>query len=222
LINLLSSKKDLYLFVFNIKFQGYILENQFSAVLVDDEGNEIPNLAEIVLDIKKFQDYLVFDRGIPSKAQLDPNLLEQLTQKAKNLVKWKTSQWKKEIKALNAKIFDIETSKKEKIFSYKRRVLSFRQESLRQKLEKKKSQRPTERQLLNIKNIDDRNKKQERLDKIENLKEELQFLKKNISSIDKELDDLAFEYEDLKKEMDKRNIAKYYTNLSSFAIIQIK
>ncbi|MBA7690758.1 hypothetical protein ES703_99290 [subsurface metagenome] len=175
-----------------------------------------------MLDIKKFQDYLVFDRGIPSKAQLDPNLLEQLTQKAKNLVKWKTSQWKKEIKALNAKIFDIETSKKEKIFSYKRRVLSFRQESLRQKLEKKKSQRPTERQLLNIKNIDDRNKKQERLDKIENLKEEIQFLKKNISSIDKELDDLAFEYEDLKKEMDKRNIAKYYTNLSSFAIIQIK
>ncbi len=222
LINLLSSKKDLYLFVFNIKFQGYILENQFSAVIVDNKGNEIPDLADIVLDIKRFQDYLVSDLDIPYKAQLDLSFLEQLTQKAKNLVKWKTSQWKKEIKALNAKIFDIETSKKEKIFSYKRRVLSFRQESLRQKLEKKKSQSPTERQLLNIKNIDDRNKKQERLDKIENLKEELQFLKKNISSIDKKLDDLAFEYEDLKKEMDKRNIAKYYTNLSSFAIIQIK
>jgi len=70
--------------------------------------------------------------------------------------------------------------------------------------------------------MDDRIKKQERLDKIENLKEELQFIKKNISSINKKLDDLAFEYEDLKKEMDKRNIAKYYTNLSSFAIIQIK
>ena len=42
-----------------------------------------------------------------------------------------------------------------------------------------------------------------------------------MSSIDKKLDDLAFEYEDLKKEMDKRNIAKYYTNLSSFAIIKL-
>jgi len=171
--------------------------------------------------IKRLQDYLVSDLDNPYKAQLDPNFLEQLTQKAKKLVKWKTSQWKKEITALNAKIFNIETSKKEKIFSYKKRVLNFKQESLRQKLEKKKSQRPTERQILNIKNIDDKTKKQERLDKIESLKEELQFLEKNISSVDKKLDDLAFEYDDLKKEMDKRNIAKYYTNLRSFAIIQV-
>ena len=87
---------------------------------------------------------------------------------------------------------------------------------------KKESKKPTERQLLNIRNLDDEQRKQERLDNIKKLKEEIQFLEKDIAKVEKKIDDLAFDYDDLKKDMTKRNRAKYYTNLSACAIIKLK
>ena len=48
----------------------------------------------------------------------------------------------------------------------------------------------------------------------------IMYIKKDIQSVKRKLDDLSFEYEDLKKEMHKRNLAKFYTNLNSFAIIR--
>jgi len=60
------------------------------------------------------------------------------------------------------------------------------------------------------------------LDKIDKLKEEIRFLEKDIVKVEKKLDDLAFEFEDLKKEMSKRNRAKYYTNLNACAILRVK
>jgi hypothetical protein len=89
-------------------------------------------------------------------------------------------------------------------------------------LEKKESKKPTERQLLNIRNLDDEQRKQERLDKIKKLNEEIHFLEKDIAKVDKKLDDLAFDYDDLKRDMAKRNRAKYYTNLSACAILHFK
>jgi len=222
LISYFSSGKDLYLFVFNIKYQGYILENQYSAISVDNRGNEIPDLADVVLDIENFQDLIAIEDVDNSISHLDLNFLDHLTQKAKNIAKWKTSQWKNEIKALNAKIFKIETKKKEKIYTYNKRLLTFKLESLKLKLEKKESKKPTERQLLNIKSIEDKQKRQERLDKIDKLKEDIRFLEKDIAKVEKKLDDLAFDYDDLKREMNKRNRAKYYTNLSACAILRVK
>jgi hypothetical protein len=222
LISYFSSGKDLYLFVFNIKYQGYILENQYSAISVDNRGNEIPDLADFVLDIENFQDLIIVEDMDDSISHLDLNFLDHLTQKAKNIAKWKTSQWKNEIKALNAKIFKIETKKKEKIYMYNKRLLTFKSESLKLKLEKKESKKPTERQLVNIKSIEDLQKRQERLDKIDKLKEEIRFLEKDVVKVEKKLDDLAFEFDDLKKEMSKRNRAKYYTNLNACAILRVK
>ena len=222
LVSYFSPGKDLYLFVFNIKYQGYILENQYSAISVDNLGNEIPDLADFVLDIENFQDLIVIEDMDNSISHLDLNFLDNLTEKAKNIAKWKSSQWKNEIKALNAKIFKIETNKKEKIYTYNKRLLTFKLESLKLKLEKKESKKPTERQLVNIKSIEDRQKRQERLDKIDKLKEEIRFLEKDIVKVEKKIDELAFEFDDLKKEMSKRNRAKYYTNLNACAILRLK
>ena len=222
LISLFSAGNEFYLFIFNVKFQGYIIENQYSAVVVDDKGNEVLDLADFVLDINNFQELIVFKDNTSQESDLNLNFLDQLTQKAKNLVKWKTSQWKNEIKALNAKIFKIETKKKEKIFAYNKRLLNFKLESLKQKLEKKEGKKPTERQLLNIKSLDDKQRRQERLDKIDKLKEEIRFLEKDIVKVGKKLDDLAFDYDDLKSDMSKRNRAKYYTNLGACAILRLK
>ena len=93
---------------------------------------------------------------------------------------------------------------------------------MKQKLEKKKGKKPTERQLLNIKSLDDKQRRQERLDLIDKLKEEIRFLEKDIVKVRKKLDDLAFEFDDLKRDMSKRNRAKYYTNLNACAILHIK
>ncbi|GAJ16615.1 unnamed protein product, partial [marine sediment metagenome] len=74
--------------------------------------------------------------------------------------------------------------------------------------------------LLNIKNIDDPQKRQERLDEINKLKEEIHFLEQDIAKVEKKLDDLSFDYDDLKTDMSKRNLAKFYTNLDAFAIVR--
>ena len=216
----LLSQNQIYLFIFVIKFQGYILENQYSAVVIDKNGRELENLADEILDINAFEKLYDFRDENYNENDIDLTFIENLREKAKSLVKWKTSQWKTEIKALNDKIYEIEQSKKEKIFTYNKKLLTFKLESLRLKLEKKESKKPTERQLLNIKNIDDPQKKEERLDKINNLKEEIRFLEKDIVKVEKKLDDLAFDYNDLKTDMRKRNLAKFYTNLDAFAIIR--
>ena len=216
-----SSHKELYLFIFNIKYQGYILENRFSAVVVDQRGKEVPELADYILDINTFQNTIVLNEDKPNFSHMNLDFLNQLTQKAKNIVKWKTSQWKKEIKALNAKIFKIETKKKEKVFAHNKRLLTFKLESLKLQLERKENKKPTKRQLLNIQSLEDVKKKQERLDQIAKLEEEIRFLEKDIAKVKKKLDDLSFDYEDLKRDLIKRNRAKYYTNLSACAILRL-
>ena len=181
----LVSQNKIYLFIFVIKFQGYILENQYSAVVIDKNGRELENLADIILDINAFEKLYDFRNENFIEIDIDITFIENLRKKAKSLVKWKTSQWKTEIKALNDKIFVIEQRKKEKIFTHNKKLLALKLESLKLKLEKKESKKPTERQLLNIKSIGDQQKRQERLDKINNIKEEIRFLEKDIVKVEK-------------------------------------
>jgi len=218
--NTLGSQNQIYLFIFVIKFQGYILENQYSAVVIDKNGRELENLTDIILDINAFEKLYDFRNESFIENDINITFIEDLRKKAKSLVKWKTSQWKTEIKALNDKIFEVEQRKKEKIFAHNKKLLALKLESLKLKLEKKESKKPTERQLLNIKSIDDPQKRQERLDKINNIKEEIRFLEKDIAKVKIKLDNLAFDYNDLKTDMDKRNLAKFYTNLDAFAIVR--
>ena len=215
----LVSQNQIYLFIFVIKFQGYILENQYSAVVIDNNGKELENLADIILDINTSEKLYDFRNESFIENDINITFIENLRKKAKSIVKWKTSQWKNEIKALNNKIFEVEQRKKEKIFAHNKKLLSLKLESLKLKLEKKESKKPTERQLLNIKSIDDPQKRQERLDKINNIKEEISFLEKDIAKVKIKLDNLAFDYNDLKTDMNKRNLAKFYTNLDAFAEI---
>jgi len=216
----LVSQNQIYLFIFVIKFQGYILENQYSAVVIDKNGRELENLADIILDINTFENLYDFRNESFIENDINITFIENLRKKAKSVVKWKTSQWKTEIKALNDKIFNIEQRKKEKIFAHNKKLLAIKLKSLKLKLEKKEKRKPTERQLLNIKSIVDSQKKQERLDSITKLKEEIRFLEKDIASVEKKIDSLAFDYNDLQTDMKKRNLAKFYTNLDAFAIIR--
>ncbi|MFX0008822.1 MAG: DEAD/DEAH box helicase, partial [Candidatus Hermodarchaeota archaeon] len=94
-----------YLFIFNVKFQGYILENQYSAIILDNQGNELINLAEILLDINTTLTLFDFEGTSSTVPPSNPYLLEELRKNAKNKVKIKTSKWKREVKALNKKIF---------------------------------------------------------------------------------------------------------------------
>ena len=213
-------KEELYLFIFTIKFQGYIIENQISAVLVDQNGNELEKLTDFILNIENFEKIFNFN-DLNHEIDLNYKDIDTLSKTAKKIVKSKTSLWKNEIKILNDKIFDLERSKKEKIYAHKRNVLFFKLDSLKQRLERKRNSRPTERQLQNINKMSDETKKQERLDKIQKLEEEIMFIERDIQNVEKKIDDLSFEFEDLKQEMIKKNLAKFYTNLFSFAVIKL-
>ncbi len=216
----LAHQKEFYLFVFSVKFQGYIIENQILSVLMDKNGNEMKKLQDFVLNIENYDK--VFEFSEQSKnLEKSVDLISNLQAKAKKIVKSKTSIWKKEIKELNDKIFTIEREKKKKMYAYNRRVLNFKLESVHQRLERNINKKPTNRQLQNINNLQDEVKKQERLQGIKRLQEEIRFDERDIKRIEKTLDDLSFEYEDLKNEMIRRNLAKFYTNVLSFAIIQL-
>ena len=213
--------KVLFLFIFSVKFQGYIIENQISAIIVDQNGNTFEKLAEFILDIKNFDIIYQFSDEIEG-IKLNPNLINQIQQKAEEVITLKSNPWKQEIKTLNDKIYTQEKKKKKRIFAHNKKILKSKIEILKQKLERKESQKPSEKQLRNIKFLTDQAKKQERMNKIEKLKEEINFLKNDINLIEKKLDDLSFEFEDLKNEMIRRNRSKYYTNLISFALIKLE
>ncbi|MGB5912401.1 MAG: helicase-related protein [Promethearchaeia archaeon] len=217
----LNSTREVYILIFNVKFQGYIIENQYIAIAVDKIGNEIGSLADFILDIENFHKIFEFKIQNSELPQLKQDFMESIIQKAKSIVKRKTSIWKQEIKALNDKIFTLERNKKEKIYQYKGRALNLKIEGLMRKLEKKERQRPTERQLRNISNLTDEGGKEEKKRKVKQLEEDIRFLNKDIKLTEKKIDDLSFEYEDIKKEMIKRNLAKFYTNLDAFAIIRL-
>ncbi|MFX0154985.1 MAG: SNF2-related protein [Candidatus Hodarchaeota archaeon] len=216
----LTQENELYLFVFSVKFQGYIIENQILTTVVDRNGNEIENLADTILDINSFNKMFLFNQN-EKKANIDYTNINILQQRAKKKIKLKTSNWKREIKILNEKIFNQEKKKKDKIFSHKRRILNLKLESINRTLERNEIKRPSTRQLQNIEKITNMAKKQERLDYFKKLEEEIKFIKKDLQVIEKKLDDLAYEYEDLKNDMNKRNLSKFYTNLLSFAILKI-
>ena len=213
-------QNDLYLFIFSVKFQGFIIESQINAIVVDKNGNEFEKFADFILDINNYHKIFQFNNFI-EEINLDSNLINLIQQKAKKSLKSKISLWKKEIKTLNDKIFSQEKKKKEKIYAHKRKVLNIKFESLKQKLTRSKNQRPSERQLHKIKNSTNLPKKQERMYKIEKLEEEIKFLTSDIKLIEKKLDDLSFEFEDLKNEMIKRSLSKYYIKVLSFALIKL-
>ena len=153
--NLASIKEyEIFIFIFNIKFQGYIIENQISAIAVDKYGNELENFADKILDIRNLNDIYEIDNDVKN-FNLDYSQISDLKQKAKNIIKLKTSIWKKEIKLLNDKIYNQEKKKKEKIYSHKRRTLQLKLESLNKSLERNQNNRPTARQLHNIEKISD-------------------------------------------------------------------
>ena len=50
----ITQYKELYLFIFEIKFQGYIIETQISAIVIDDKGNQLEDMAEFILNIENY------------------------------------------------------------------------------------------------------------------------------------------------------------------------
>ncbi len=212
--------EELYLFIFSVKYQGYIIENQISAIVLDKNGNEIKDFADFFLDIKNYNKLFAPDDSIKD-INLISSLIYNLHQVAQNKIKVKNKLWKEEIKTLNEKIYSQEKKKKEKIFAHNRKTLRLKVEMIKQKLERKESQEPTERKRLNIKNLTDQARKQEKIKKIEKLHEEIKFLKRDKKLNEKKLDDLSFEFEDLKNEMIRRNKSKFLTNMLSFALVNL-
>ena len=216
----LAAKKEFYLFIFVVKFQGYIIESQILSIILDKEGTELDNFESTLFDIQSYDKLFQFGRG-KEELNLDLDLILNLKNSAKRIVKSKTSRWKGEVKRLNDKIYDSERVKKKKMYENNKKTLTLRIGSLKQRLEQKEKNKPTQRQLQNINSLKDEERKKQRLQDIQDLEEEIRFIKKDITVITKKLDDLAFEHEDLTNEMKRRNLAKFYTNLLSFAFIRI-
>ncbi len=211
---------ELYLFVFQIKFQGFIVETEISAIITDERGNEVEGLADHLLNIKNCREFVSFEET-HQNSEFNANIIDQLSQRAKSLAKKKVSNWKGEIRKLNEKIFGVEQTKRENLYIFNKKALSAKREVLSQKLNKKVQSRPTEKQHQNISKIEDPEKKKERLERIQQLEEEIAFIQKDLTKIDKKMDDLSFAYEDKLNDLKKRNIAKFYTNLQSVAVIKL-
>lgn len=216
----LNQQENLYLLIFSVKFQGYIIENQLFSIVVDKNGNEIENLADFVLNIENYEEIFEFSKNMKN-INMNSSLFNEIHQMAKKIVKSQSTIWKNEVRRLNDEIFTLERSKKERIYSYKRRVLNLKIELLKQRIERQKNKKPTKRQLQNIHKITDENRKQERLKLIQQLEEDIKFLEKDLQVAEKKIDDLAFEFEDMKNEMIRKNLAKFYTNLYSVALINL-
>jgi hypothetical protein len=217
----ISNHQYFYLFIFTVKFQGYIIENQILTVLLDKDGKEYKAFQDFVLNIENYDKIFNFEAN-PELPYTIFDSISHLQSKAKKIVKSRTSIWKKEIRELNDKIFNIERNKKEKLYKYNRNALNLKVESLNKRLERNQNKLPTKRQLQNINSLKDESRKQERLQNIQKLEEEIREIERDISLIEKKFDELSFEHEDLKNEMKRRNLSKFYTNLLSFAVLRLE
>jgi SNF2 family DNA or RNA helicase len=217
----LKNIENLYLGILRTKFQGFLIEENLVPVILDENGNQIHQLEDLILEIKNFEKFFHFSSD--EKRDLDVNKfnLKVLTERVEQLAKTMNKEWRKEIFHLNSNIYRFEREKKRKIYNYKKEILKRKVETLRDKLIRKKSQRPSERQIKNINQLDDEKKKQERLKKIEQIEEDITFLRKDIDLTRRKLDDLEFFYEDQKKDMKKRNAHTYFTELIGFALIRV-
>ena len=213
--------ESLHLFIFSVKFQGYLIENQIIAILLDENGKPYDQLKDVLLNITNYDKISKKPLTLPNISLPKDAKYRSLVSKAKTNVKTKTSLWKTQVKNLNQKVFQTEVNKKEKIYTYKKKVLTERIQKVQKELERKNSLKPTTRQLRNIQNLEDESRKREKLEDIERLKEQIFILEEDLHKIQKKRDDLAFEYQDIKKDLQKRNQAKFYTNLIAYAIIQI-
>jgi SNF2 family DNA or RNA helicase len=216
--DLVKPSRELYLFIFKVKFQGFIIENQITTVLMDQNGNVFPDLADYILNIKNFD---IFDfQQEDFRVHIDRNKMNEKINQAKEYIQKLNLTWKRDVQRLNNKLYTQEKEKKEKIYKHKKNVLNLKIKNLKKRLNKKISQRPSERQQQNIANLKDEKKKKERIEYYEHLEETIRFLEKDISKSIRKLDDLQFEYQDLKEDMKKRNQAKFFTKLISTAQIE--
>ncbi len=215
-----SQQSELFLFIFSIKFQSFIIEKQICAIIVDMNGKEVEKLADFILKFDNYKRIFLNTNSI-EKFNFSEDLIKNLLQKAKKVIIAQTTKWKNEIKALNDKIFTQEKKKKEKIYQHNRKLFALKIDKLKLKLERKINQKPSKKQLKNTNNLTDFIKKQERMNKYKKLEEDIKFLNKYIQSIQKKLDDLSFEYEDRKNDLRKRAQSKYYINLLSYALIKL-
>ncbi|MHA2131472.1 MAG: DEAD/DEAH box helicase, partial [Promethearchaeota archaeon] len=91
----LIEQSELYLFIFAVKFQGYILENQVLPIVVDKGGYELKDVENLVLEIANYNTIFNFaiDTSLITK---NTDMISQLHEKVKKIVKKKTSIWKNE------------------------------------------------------------------------------------------------------------------------------
>lgn len=58
-----TTGNDFFLFIFVVKFQGYIIESQILSVVLNKEGNELENLESIVFDIENYDKIFQFPQS---------------------------------------------------------------------------------------------------------------------------------------------------------------
>ncbi|MBD3212940.1 MAG: hypothetical protein GF311_10060 [Candidatus Lokiarchaeota archaeon] len=217
----IKNAENLYLGILRTKFQGFLIEENLVPVIFDENGTQIYQLEEIILNIKNFEKHFHFNSEKEPDISVSVPNLKFLTERIEQLAKKMNKEWRKEIFRLNTKVYRFEREKKKKIYNYKKETLKRKIETLRDKLMRKKTQRPSERQIKNINKLDDEKKKQERLKRIKELEEDITFLRKDIDLTKRKLDDLEFFFEDQKQDMKKRNAHTYFSDLIGFALIKV-
>ncbi|TXT66326.1 MAG: putative Helicase domain-containing protein [Promethearchaeota archaeon] len=213
-----------YLYVFELTFQGFIVEQKIIPMLLDEKGNYIDKIPELLLDPgnpELFSKYLIKEHKLKNQT-MNIQTIEKCFKKASEKVKKMEDQWKKKIIKINNIIFQNEKKKQQKLYQYKRKVFIQKLESLKTKLKVKKTKFPSENVLSKIQNMSDEKKKQKRLLNIKSLKEEIKFLKKDIISTQKKIDDFKFHYLDLKNDMKKQNLQKFSEELIVLATVYFK
>jgi len=210
-----------FLFVFKLTFHGFIIEEKIISILLDEKGNKIDKLAEFLLDINNFNNIYQNQVKNESLNSIKPSFIKDLIENAKNIIHSKKTNWKREIIKLNEKIFQKERNKKKKLYEYRKKIFSQKLNSLKKKLINKENKLPSEKMMIKITNLSDKEKKEKTMKVIEKLKEDIRFLNNNIKSTQQKLDDLEFHYLDLKNDMQKRNLQKFSTELIEISEIHI-
>jgi SNF2 family DNA or RNA helicase len=195
-----------FLIIFQLTFQGYIVEYKIKPILLNEKGEKIlDDLPEFLLNFKKNNQ--IYQKTIKKEDLKTQNLsfIKEVIQEGRKVIQSDLIQWKTSIINLNDKIFQNEKKRKNKLYKHKKKILSEKLASLKKKLQQKKNQFPSEEKIKKINNLAEQEKREKKMRKLKKQQENIRFLEKDIDLINKKVDDLEFHHRDLINDMQKQN-----------------
>jgi len=231
-----NQQKPLYLFIFQVRFLGVIVEKMIIPIIISHKKNILKMLSKLIYrphnfssilnpPLKNMEEKKDPDRQMDQRESIrsgSKEKLHELYEKAQNYIKPLIQEKTKNLVEENKKAYLKKKRKLKNLKRQKTRYIKDHIEWARNELRAKKIKLPTERQIRNANKIKNEKKKKKRFAYFENIRKDVEYYENEVKRWEKELEDLEFDIPAKLKKLKSYKQLKINADLFSFARIFIE